>query len=126
MNNEKRELTKISNNQYELKITKQEGKIVTIAKYDKSQMKENAETVKRTLNVAMARKQQMEQQLKKLDVEDNQELRDMIELIKKAQQLEGKTKIEFDLKNLLKEIKDINMQHKEIKKVCPEFFRGKQ
>ena len=124
--NETRTLKKISENLFRLEVSKNDGKVVTVAKFTKSEMKGNVDAVKRDLNIAMARKSQIEAQLKKINIEDTQELRDMIELIRKAQELDKKAKIEKDLKNLLIEIEAINKQNKELKRAVPEFYRGKK
>lgn len=122
---EKRVL-KREGNTFILTIDRYDGKIVTVVKSTLDEMKDNLKGVQTNKHQAMARKYQLEDQIKKLEVTDTPRLRELMDEIKKCQMLDQKEKLEFELKNILVEFDRLDKQEEEILKAIPELTRGKK
>lgn len=121
-----RSLTKINNNKFELKIYDKKNDLRTIHGFSKKALKDIYSELQANKNGLLANQAQHKAKLKKINVEDNNKLRDFIKMSEAAQQLQQKTQIEDQLKMINADILNSISELKEIRLVCPEFGRVKK
>ncbi len=123
---EQRELKKINNKEYLLVIDDEENKLRTEKGYAKDELKEIFLSMKVQRSNLIARRNILEKQIGKLDVEETPALKEFKEKLITAQKLAEKDKLEGELKMVKADIKQNNEQLLEISKSVPEITRGKK
>jgi hypothetical protein len=121
-----RNLTKIENGMYELKIINEDNKYIQIKQYDKEQMKSNYNSLDLQYRQAKMALGDTNKKLKDIKVEDTPELRDMLKLMEKAALLDQKEKLEKQKKTQQEHIEMFESQMKEISSAIPEVLRNTQ
>jgi hypothetical protein len=121
-----RNLTKIENGMYELKIINEDNKYIQIKQYDKEQMKYNYNSLELQYKQAKMALADTNKKLKDIKVEDTPELRDMLKLMEKAAELGQKEKLEEQKKTQQEHIEMFESQMKEISSAIPEVLRNTQ
>ena len=107
-------------------IDDEENKLRTEKGYAKDELKEIFLSMKVQRSNLIARRNILEKQIGKLDVEETPALKEFKEKLITAQKLAEKDKLEGELKMVKADIKQNNEQLLEISKSVPEITRGKK
>ena len=103
--------------------TDSHGRLETIQEFNKKQLKGVLDMIITKRENAATQKTHFDKQLKNSQVEDNKALRDFIEMMDKAKNIDSKKHAEESLEFLNADLDEQNRYVKEIKFACPELFR---
>ena len=123
--NEKRTLTKISNEKYELKTVDEEHDLTTIKGYKKTELKDIHQELTMRQGQTRMQKAKLEKDLTKLEVQDTPDLREFTEKLVLAQKLAEKDKLTGQMVMVKKDLSLLNTQLTEIILAVPELTRKK-
>ena len=123
--NEKRTLTKISNEKYELKTVDEEHDLTTIKGYKKTELKDIHQELTMRQGQTRMQKAKLEKDLTKLEVQDTPDLREFTEKLVLAQKLAEKDKLTGQMAMVKKDLTLLSTQLTEIILAVPELTRKK-
>jgi len=123
--NEKRTLTKISNEKYELKTVDEEHDLTTIKGYKKTELKDIHQELTMRQGQTRMQKAKLEKDLTKLEVQDTPDLREFTEKLVLAQKLAEKDKLTGQMAMVKKDLTLLSTQLTEITLAVPELTRKK-
>jgi len=119
----KRQLSKLSENQFELKTIDKLAKLITMKMFSKKELKDIYMQLQVQKGQLILNRNNIVKNISKVTIEDTKELRDFAKKIEGAQKLIEKSKLEAQVKQINIDIEMFTGQMKEITIAVPEVGR---
>jgi len=124
---DKRTLIKETEQKYILELVQLEGKMTTRREFSKTQLKDQFKEIEMYKRAALTEKTRLEKEIAKLsELDDNEEIRKILDLMEVALKLKGKAELEEKLEAVKKDILLYFDQAREIEGAIPEVRRSKK
>ena len=118
-------LKKINSSKFELRTVDKENDIVTIKGYKKEELRTIYKELKLRADQSGLQKHKLENDIKKLDVDESKVLREFMEKMIDASKLQQKDKLEEQIRMVKTDLNLLRTQLKEISSSVPEVLRNK-